>query len=74
MLQINAYCPQKVYIKMSILLVKSYEKSVKSWVKSKICTPFLGVGDPSDLNMIYKLNIILQTCNIANIAIEFIFT
>ena len=35
---------------MPILLMKSYERSVKSWVKSKdfeIHTPFSGVDDPS---------------------------
>ena len=42
----------KTEVHKQFLLVKSYEKSVKSWVKSKdfeICTPFLGVGDPSHL-------------------------
>ena len=37
-------------IKWQFLLVKSYEKVVNFWVKSKnfeICTPFSGVGDPS---------------------------
>ena len=45
------YTVHKKYTRSQFLLIKSYEKSVKSLGKSKdfeICTPFSGVDDPPD--------------------------